>query len=53
MCKILRETKFEELEQKINEALKDGYKVSGGVTVQNVNCNGKDNTLYIVLMVKE
>lgn len=53
MCKIIEEITFEELRKKINEALKDGYKVSGGVTVQNVNCNGKDNTLYIVLMVKE
>ena len=53
MCKIIKEITFEELGKKINEALKDSYKASGGVTAQNVNYNGKYNTLYIALMVKE
>lgn len=45
MCKIILELSLDELEEKINEAIKDGYKVSGGITRTNSNS-------YIVLMVK-
>ncbi|WP_161976162.1 hypothetical protein [Brachyspira catarrhinii] len=51
-CKILKADSLKKLETIINEYIKNGYQVSGGITVESEIISGVTFIQYIVLMVK-